>query len=108
MDASKQKTFKTPCLITRFYGILIVQTELSERAFHAFGFSCCTYIPSVKNEPVVGPGYDFFGDVFNQLFFSLQWIFCIAGEPDPFRDPEDVRVNSHGRLVIYRRSDHIG
>ena len=54
------------------------------------------------------PGDQFFGYVFNQLLFSLKRVFGMAGQTNPFRDPEYMGVNGHCGFVINDRGDHIG
>ena len=60
-------------------------------------------VPSVKNEPVVGFKDQRFGNVSGELQLGFKRRLCSLSQTDPGSHPEDMCINSHGRLPKYDR-----
>jgi hypothetical protein len=54
----------------------------------------------MEDQPVVGFVYQVFGDMADELFFSLQWILCTTGQAQPGGNPEDMGVYGHIGLLV--------
>ena len=71
---------------------IINKTGIAGRIF------CCTNIPSVKNQPVMGVFHIFIGNSFNKAFFNFfrSIAFCKAD----FRTySQKMRIHRHGMLT---------
>ncbi len=76
-------------------------------AFFAVWTACCAYIPPVEQQPVVGFGNKFGGDIAYQSLFRLAGGLAVCGQPQPLRDTEDMCIHRHSGLVPYYGADHI-
>ena len=88
-----------------FFEISAIGLQTTLVAFRTAGLA---YIAAVKQEPVMRLGNDISGDIFDQLFLSLQGILAVGGQSQSFAHAEDMRVHSHGGLVPDDGADHVG
>lgn len=85
-----------------------ISADFFQSAFGTAWFSCSADIPAVKDQPVVGSGEVFLGNVSGKLFFSFERGSCVAGQSDSSRHPVHVGIYSQCRFSKSHRNNHIG
>ena len=74
MVVHKDKGIRNDALfLCQFRALDQFRTEVGELTFLAVRLARCADIAAVQQEPVVGPGNLFFGDVLRQFHLNLVW-----------------------------------
>ena len=87
---------------------LKISAKFAYSAFLALWFAGLAHIAAVKKQPVMRLRNDIRRDIPHKCFFRLQGVLAVRGKSEPLADAEDMRVNRHGRLIPYNRTDDIG
>ena len=82
--------------------------EVGEGAVEAVGAAGFADVAAVEDEPMVGLGDDFRGDVADEFALSLERGFAAGGETEALADAEDVSIHGHCRLIPDNGKNDVG
>src|SRR5690606_13646988 len=87
---------------------LEISTEVGDGTFFTFRTARQTYVPPVKDQPMMGDGNRFFREILYQLLLNGQRRCRAARQAEAVTNPEHMRVYRHGGVVVHHRRNYVG